>query len=229
MFAELPIDEWAGSRQAFSVGPLVLATVLGHRGALDELQTYLARFEEMGQSGDEQERSAYRAGVARYLLASENHAEALAAAEEAFASNEHFGFGAEQIKEAFAAAGEAALGLGDHAKLRELVGAVESLPPGVTNLFLRAQSARFQAHLARAESPTEADELFRSSAELLAELAAPFTLSVVRTEHAEMLLADGTAGDASGLLADARPVFEQLGATPWLERLERLAVGVEAT
>ena len=229
MFAELPVDEWAGSRQAFSVGPLVLATVLGHRGALDELRTYLARFEEMGQSGDEQERSAYRAGVARYLLASDNHAEALIAAEEAFASNEHFGFGAEQIKEAFATAGEAALGLGDHAKLRELVDTVESLPPGVTNLFLRAQSARFRAHLARAVNPTEADELFRASAELLVELAAPFTLAVVRTEHAEMLLADGTAGDASGLLADARSVFEQLGATPWLERLERLGVEAEAT
>jgi predicted ATPase/class 3 adenylate cyclase len=229
MFAELPIDEWAGSRQAFSVAPLLLATVLGHRGALDELQHYLQRFEEMGGSGDEQERSAYRSGLARYLLAGGNHAEALVAAEEALASHVHFGFGAEQIKEAFAAACEAAHGLGDHAKLGELVGMVDSLPPGATNLFLRAQSARYRAHLARAASPAEADELFRLSAALLADLAAPFTLAVVRTEHAEMLLAEGTAGDASGLLAEARSVFERLGATTWLERLERLGVEAGAT
>jgi tetratricopeptide (TPR) repeat protein len=229
MFAELPIDEWAGSRQAFSVAPLLLATVLGHRGALDELRHYLQRFEEMGGSGDEQERSAYRSGLARYLLAGGNHAEALVAAEEALASHVHFGFGAEQIKEAFAAACEAAHGLGDHAKLGELVGMVDSLPPGATNLFLRAQSAHYRAHLARAASPAEADELFRLSAALLADLAAPFTLAVVRTEHAEMLLAEGTAGDASGLLAEARSVFERLGATTWLERRERLGVEAGAT
>ena len=184
----------------------------------------------MGQSGDEQERSAYRAGVARYLLASEQPRRGAGiAAEEAFASNEHFGFGAEQIKEAFAAAGEAALGLGDHAKLRELVDTVESLPPGVTNALPPCAERSLPRPSRPRREPDGGRRALPGVGGLLVELAAPFTLAVVRTEHAELLLADGTAGDASGLLADARSVFEQLGATPWLERLERLGVEVEAT
>ena len=52
-------------------------------------------------------------GLARFRLANGDLQEALAAAEDAFASHVHFGFGAEQIKEAFVTAVEAALQLGD--------------------------------------------------------------------------------------------------------------------
>ena len=228
MFAQLPIDDWAESRQAFSVGPLVQATVLGDRGQLEELERLLARFEQMGQSGDEQERSAYRSGVARFRLASGNLVEALAMAEEAFASHEHFGLGAEQIKEAFATAGEAALRLGDVDKLAELVAFVDSLPPGGTNMFLDAHSSRFRAHLVHEADPAEGDRLFRSAAALFLEFAAPFPLAVVRIEHAERLVAAGSGDEAADLAAEARQTFERLGATPWLERLDRLGIGAGA-
>jgi class 3 adenylate cyclase/tetratricopeptide (TPR) repeat protein len=226
MCAELPTDRWEDSRQAFSVLPLVQASVLGHRGQLDELARVLARFEVMERSGDEQERSGYHSGLARFQLASGNLPEALAAAEDAFASRVHFGFGAEQVKEAFTAAGEAALRLGDQAKATELVGVVDALPPGATNLFLRAQSSRFRAHLVAESDPAEADRLFKRSAAYFRELSAPFPLAVVQTEHAELLLAGG--GDASELVAEAQSVFERLGAQPWLERLSSLPVGVTA-
>jgi class 3 adenylate cyclase/predicted ATPase len=226
MCAQLPTEDWAGTRQAFSMLPLVQATVLGHRGQLDELVRILARFAEMERSGDEQERSSYRSGLARFHLASGNLGEALATAEDAFASNVHFGFGAEQIKEAFATAGEAALRLGDGAKAAELVALVDALPPGTTNLFLLAQSSRFRAHLAAESDPTEADRLFKRSAAYFRELSAPFPLAVVQTEHAELLLAGG--GNASELVAEAQAVFDRLGAQPWLERLASLPVGVTA-
>jgi hypothetical protein len=178
----------------------------------------LARFEDMSSSGDEQERSAYRSGLARFQLASGNLGEALADAEEAIASHLPIGFGSEFVKEGFVTAVEAALQLGDSAKAAELVAVVDALPPGGTNLFLQAQNSRFRAHLVAESDPAESDRLFRRSAAYFRELSAPFPLAVVQTEHAE-LLPDG-GGDASELVAEAASVFERLGARPWLERLD---------
>jgi tetratricopeptide (TPR) repeat protein len=226
MCAQLPIDDWASFRQAFATMPLVEATVLGNRGEVDRVHGMLARFEDMSSSGDEQERSAYRSGLARFQLTSGNLREALAAAEDAFASHVHFGFGAEQIKEAFATAGEAALQLGERAKAAELVAVVDALPPGATNLFMQAHSSRFRAHLVAESDPAESDRLFRRSAAHFRELSAPVALAVVQTEHAEMLLAGG--GGVDELVAEAGTVFERLGAQPWLERLAGLRTGVTA-
>jgi hypothetical protein len=226
MAAQLPIDEWANFRQAFATVPLVQATVLGHRGEVDRVHGMLARFEDMSSSGDEQERSAYRSGLARFHLASGNLEEALAAAEDALASHPHFGFGAEQVKEAFVTAVEAAIQLGDGAKAAELVAVVDALPPGATNLFLEAQSSRCHAHLVAESDPAEADRLFTRSAAYLRELSAPFPLAVVDTEHAELLLAGQR--DVSELVAEAGSVFERLGAQPWLDRLARLRTRVTA-
>jgi tetratricopeptide (TPR) repeat protein len=229
MFAELPADEWAGNRQAFSVGPLVQATVLGNRGRFDELERLLTGFAEMDRSGDEQERSAYRSGVARFHLTSGRLAEAMAAAEMAFASRDHFGLGAEQIKEAFATAGEAALELGDVDKLRELIAFVDALPPGETNLFLDAHAARFRAHLAWDDDRADGERLFRRSEALFWELSAPFPRGVVQVEHAERLASAGGEGEAGALADEARQTFERLGASPWIERVDRLGLAAEAT
>jgi class 3 adenylate cyclase/tetratricopeptide (TPR) repeat protein len=229
MFEQLPVDDWASSRQAFSVGPLIQATVLGHRGQLEELEPLLERFAEMGESGDEQERSAYRSGLARCHLASGRVGEALAAAEEAFVSHEHFGLGAEAIKEAYATAGEAALLLGDVDRVADLIAFVDALPPGGTNLFLDAQSSRFRAHVAYEADPSEGERLFSRAAALFRELSAPFPLAVVQIEHAERLVAAGSGDEASELAGEARQTFERLGATPWLERLDRLGAGATAT
>ena len=42
-------------------------------------------------------------------------------------------------------------------------------------------------------------------------------------EHGEWLAEGGTADEAEPLLAEAREIFERLGAAPWLERLDALA------
>ncbi|MBA3364184.1 MAG: hypothetical protein H0U03_00120 [Actinobacteria bacterium] len=145
-----------------------------------------------------------------------------------FDSYGHFGFGSEQVKEAFATAGEAALRLGDLEKLAELVGFVDSLSPGSTNHFLRAHSSRFRAYLAQDADLAEADRLFRRSAGLLRELSTPFMLAVVQAEHAELILQGGAEGDARELVTEAREVFERLSAKPWLDRLDALSTGVAA-
>jgi class 3 adenylate cyclase/predicted ATPase len=227
MFAALPADEWEQTRAAFSVTPLVLATINGSRGETDSLQPLLNEFAAMETSGDEQERSAFKCALARALLVTGDPEAALRHAEEAFASREHFGVSAEQVKESFVAACEAALAVGDGAKVAELVAVVDDFPPGISTHFLQAQSSRFRAQLARSSDAEEADRLFKRATGLLRELSVPFYLAVVQTEHAELLTSLGRAGEADPLLAEARETFEQLRAAPWVERVDALRTAEE--
>jgi hypothetical protein len=50
-----------------------------------------------------------------------------------------------------------------------------------------------------------------------------FYLAVTELEHAEWLTAQGRGDEAQPLLAEARQTFEQLQATPWLERAAQIA------
>jgi hypothetical protein len=47
----------------------------------------------------------------------------------------------------------------------------------------------------------------------------PFWLAVTLVEHGEWLIDQGHAPEAEPLLREARAIFEQLKAGPWLERL----------
>jgi hypothetical protein len=55
----------------------------------------------------------------------------------------------------------------------------------------------------------------------------PFYVAVTRLERAENLLAEDRGGEARALLGQARETFEELRARPWLERVDRLALGAE--
>jgi hypothetical protein len=50
-----------------------------------------------------------------------------------------------------------------------------------------------------------------------------FRHAVPLLEHAEWLIAQERASEARPLLDQAREAFEQLGATPWLERAAAIA------
>jgi class 3 adenylate cyclase/tetratricopeptide (TPR) repeat protein len=227
MLGALPVEEWEQARAAFSVGPLVLATVSAHRAELEATMPMLERFGSMESSGDEQERSAYKCALARVLLANGDSRGALRHAEEAFASHEHFGFSAEQVKESFVAACEAALALGDDAKLAQLIAVVDGLSAGSSTHFLQAQVSRFRAHVAGESQPDEADRLFKRATGLLRELSVPFYLAVVHTEHAGLLISLGRGDEAGELLAEARETFERLRAVPWTERVDALSSAEE--
>jgi len=224
MFEELPIDEWEQSRQPFAVGPFLHATVGAHRGTLADATRVLDQFQSMSTSADVQERSGYACGKARLLLAQGEPSEALVMAERAFSTSSDLGLSAETVKEAFVTAGEAAMELGDTARLDELLAGVEALPPGRTTRFYIAQTSRFRARLAGADDPPTAERGFAAAAGLFREIGMPFYLAVVQLEHAELLAASHRAEECEPLLAGARETFEHLRATPWLERLDALAV-----
>ena len=50
-----------------------------------------------------------------------------------------------------------------------------------------------------------------------------FYLAVTELEHGEWLAPRGRRDEAEPRLAEAREIFERLGATPWLERAAAVA------
>ena len=78
----------------------------------------------------------------------------------------------------------------------------------------------WQATTSRRDLPGwfgEAEELFRA-------MGTPFYLGVVLLEQAELLAVAGRADQLEPLRVEAQEIFEQLGATPWLERIAALRV-----
>ncbi|HET9268099.1 MAG TPA: hypothetical protein VFO31_08040, partial [Vicinamibacterales bacterium] len=62
------------------------------------------------------------------------------------------------------------------------------------------------------------DEHFRTSASLYGRFGFTFHGAVAQLEHAESLTARNRGDEAESLLVDAKRSFEELRATPWLER-----------
>jgi hypothetical protein len=218
--AEIPEEQWSQARQSTGALVNVGVAVSVHRGKLDEAAQIMATFSDLETSADEQERGAYASGKSRLLLGQGNAEEALRVAEAAFAGHDAMGMTAEQIKEAFVTAVEAAFALGDDRKVEGLLATVEALPPGGLPQFLRAHASRFRARL----GSDRVEDLFKGAAGLFRELAVPFYLAVTELEHAEWLLEQGRAEEAEPLLAEAREIFERLDARPWLERAAGVAV-----
>jgi tetratricopeptide (TPR) repeat protein len=219
--AVLPEENWIDSRLVFGTVAGVNVIVHVYRGDLDEAERLSTMLGEMGSSPDAQERSGHACGRSRLLLAEGDAAGALHLAETVLVTGEEMGFAQEYVKEAFVAALEAALELGDTTKAEDLVGRIDALPPGNLPQFLQAVSMRFRARLADAKGDSEtAERLFKRSTGLFRELAMPFYLAVTELEQAEWLIVHERNDDATPLVAEAREIFERLGAEPWLKRAE---------
>lgn len=122
------------------------------------------------------------------------------------------------FKQAIAAVLDAAVALGEPERADRVFELIRGLSPGVRTPFVDAELARYDAHRAAAAGdPAEAERQFRAAAALLRQVGARFYLAVVLLEHAE-----AAPEEPEPLVAEAREIFEALGAEPWLERLGRL-------
>ncbi|MEK6274540.1 MAG: adenylate/guanylate cyclase domain-containing protein [Actinomycetota bacterium] len=164
-------------------------------------------------------RCLFTALEARLHRAQSRPAEALAAAERGLALRSELPITNTGIKRNLIEALEAAFALGDLAKAEELLGGAETLQPGELTPFLRGHRARFRARLDAQHGRVEGvDKSFRSAGAVFREFGFAFYLAVTELEHAEWLAAQGRGDEAQPLLDEARQAFEQLQATPWLER-----------
>jgi tetratricopeptide (TPR) repeat protein len=188
-----------------------------NRGDVDGARRLLEIYVGHGSSPDLQDRTGYEAASAAVARAEGRLEDALAlgvatteVARTASESNQW-------VKLGLVEAIEAALALGDSAKAEELVASIEAVPPGLRSPYLDAQAMRFRGRLAR---PEEASAHFEAAARRLRELGVVFWLAVTLLEHCEL------TRDTS-LLDEAREIFEQLEARPWLARADRTRVGTE--
>jgi class 3 adenylate cyclase/tetratricopeptide (TPR) repeat protein len=168
------------------------------RGRLEALRT-------AKNSDDPQARLGYAFAEAHVLRAEGALREALAVADSA---REYYaGVTFLTVKLGIVEALEAAFALGDRPRVEELLASIDALRPGECPPLLKAHAHRFRAKLAGDPDG------YAAAAALFRELQVPFELAVTLLEH-------GEATDSAGLVAEARELFERLGATPWLERAE---------
>jgi predicted ATPase/class 3 adenylate cyclase len=187
------------------------------RGELDDARRVHQMFSRLNDSTDLQERSSYLGARAAVRRAEGRVREALADAEATIATASNFGTASQASKQGIVEALEAAFALGDLAKVEQLIGTIDAIPPGTRPPYLDAQARRFQAKLAG-----DVDG-FAAATARFRELELRFDLAVTLVEHAERLVDQGRAGEAEPLLAEATEIFERLAATPWVERARRLA------
>ena len=218
-FEEISSLPWAAA------GLLDLVPLHVRRGELDAAEAAMESNRDLGQSENEELRALFHVAHGELLRARGDAAAALSVAEQGLASQEMLGLTTQPVKRALVLAIEVALDLGDTAKAEELLGIVESSRPGLVTPYLRAHAARFAARLAAARGDHEAVESgFVAAEEGFRAIGMPFDLAVALVEHAEWLVGQGRQAEAEPLAAEAREVFERLGAKPWLDRVERAGV-----
>jgi tetratricopeptide (TPR) repeat protein len=182
------------------------------RGELAEASELLSIFSRSDESTDIQVRLCYLGSRTAVRRAEGRLRDSLADGEATILeATNATGLLFQAAKQALVEAIEAAFELADTAKAEELLAQLEAVPVGTRGPYLDAHAKRFRGRLAR--DP----EQFEAAADLFRQTGIPFWLAVTLLEHGEM------TGDTD-LIEDAREIFEGLGATPWLERVDALAL-----
>jgi tetratricopeptide (TPR) repeat protein len=185
------------------------------RGDLVEARAWFDEQSEIAK-GDEdvQVRGGNLLAEAQVLRAEGKPRDALRAAEEVLGFTGTLGITFLTVKLALVEGLESAFTLGDAQKTGELLALVDELRPGECPPLLAAHAHRFRGKLAGDESEFAAAEgRFR-------ELSLRFYLAITLLEHAELIDEQGSRDEAALLLSEARAIFEELGARPWLDRVD---------
>ncbi|TML31629.1 MAG: hypothetical protein E6G24_11660 [Actinobacteria bacterium] len=211
----------AGTRARLDVIS-VLPSLYLNTGRLDRLQWLVERLPEA--SAEVQDTAGHALADAAHARAQGRLADALAKVDEVLAMQDELGFEHPMFRLALVDSMETAYELGDLDSVARRLEEFRQRRPADQLPFGVGQARRFEALLAaRSGDGERAEERFRAAAEMLREISARFYLGVVLLEHGEWLAEGGTADEAEPLLAEAREIFERLGAAPWLERLDALA------
>ncbi|HJP66639.1 MAG TPA: AAA family ATPase, partial [Actinomycetota bacterium] len=192
------------------------------RGEFDGARAFLDRFASLADSEDEQSRQSYLSTLAGVLVAEGKHAEALPVAEEILERGRAVGL-ISNVKDGTAYALEAAFELGEMDRVRAHISDIEAMARGEVRPYLLAEAARFRAKLAAEEGDQErADREFVQAEGFFHDMGMRFHLAKTQAEHGGCLTSQGQGEAAEPLLADAREIFTELGAKPWLERLDQI-------
>jgi class 3 adenylate cyclase/tetratricopeptide (TPR) repeat protein len=215
---------------AINVVALEMANVIHvrcERGDVAAARALIDRHLREAESAEDAQLAAIKAMFESRILRAEGRLEeALAAAQIVLEARSQLGTTSLPYKQGVVEALESATALGSMERVRELVSELGSLPLGLKTPFLAGQLARFRARLALSEHPLDAGADYTRAAGLLREVGLPFHLAVVLLEHGEALIAAGQPSEAGPLVQEARELFGELGARPWLERTAEAAASL---
>jgi class 3 adenylate cyclase/tetratricopeptide (TPR) repeat protein len=198
-----------------------LARVHEARGEIETLQQILTLAGEHTGSSNVQGGSAANVARAIALRALGQNAEALETAMPVATGPPEISN--EARREALVEAGLAALAVGDEHAVHQLIESIAAMPPATRTPLLRAGEARFAGLLASRHGDTKkANERLADAIRELRQIDAPYALAQVLLEHAELMHADGRDHEAAPLLTEATATLTRLGATPYLERAQKL-------
>ena len=220
VYAELPEERLPDGGTLLSPLSSILE-IHAHRGDLDAARRLLAIYHRLEESADVQERAGYAGATACIRFFEGRYAEAVAEGERTLEWGITLGSDGQDVKMGVMWALEAAIAHGDRVKAEELVGWIEALPPG-----LRPPSMGGHAHRARARLAGPGEAAFADHAAATArfrDLGIRFWLAVSLLEYSEALIADGRCEEAQPMLAEAREVFTELAARPWVDRVEAIS------
>ena len=113
---------------------------------------------------------------------------------------------------------------GDHARALAAAAALNGLPANAHTRALDSQLYRLRANAAAAVGDdTAAAEAFGIALANARNLGYRYWLAPVLFDYGSWLVASGRSDEGHPLLDEARELFEHMGATSWLERLDELA------
>jgi class 3 adenylate cyclase/tetratricopeptide (TPR) repeat protein len=218
-YRELPEERLTTSGTL--VSPLTsILEIHVHRGDLDAARRLLGLYSRLEDSADLQERAGYAAGNACILHAEGRYAEAVAAGAATIETTNTLGVDGQDVKMGVMWALESAIKSDDRGRAEELVAWIEALPRGLCPPTMAGHAHRGRARFAGSGEGAYADHA--AAANQFRDLGIRFWLAVSLLEHAEALTADGRSDEAAPLLEEARQIFTELGARPWLDRAEAL-------
>jgi class 3 adenylate cyclase/tetratricopeptide (TPR) repeat protein len=157
------------------------------------------------------------------LNAEGRHAEALSLATQLLDLLPVLGLTDIGLKGAISRGVEAAFELDDLEAAGAMLALVQQASPGLVTPSLRGQAARLGARACALRGDHDSVEAgFAAAIAQFRDLGMPFELGVVLLEFAEWLDGEGRQEEAAAFGLESRALFEQLGARPWLDRVERL-------
>jgi class 3 adenylate cyclase/tetratricopeptide (TPR) repeat protein len=204
-----------------NIGSVVaVPAILTHRGDLDGASKMLDAYARYELSRDSQDRSAWLAGRAAVMNGRGEHAEAYDAAMAAIETSP--ARIAIMVKVGAFEAIEAAAAVADAGRVRQVVDIVAGPGAGMVSPLMAALEGYGLARAASLTGDREAGSVYETAAERFRAVGMPFWLGATLARHADWLIERGEPRDAAPLLAEARSIFGDLGATVWLDRVDAL-------
>ena len=215
--------EELASIPAVASGLVDLVAVHVRRGDLAAARQLLEAHESQRDLENSESNAIFGAATVELLRGEGKPAEALAVARQVAALTPVLGLPNAGVKRSIVQGIEAAIDLGDLEAADDLLAVILRAHPGLVTPLLRGHAARLRARICslRGDDDTVEEALLGALSEFR-DAEMPFEQGVTLIEFAEWLSDQGRRDEAETLALEARALFEQLRARPWVDRVERL-------